>query len=543
MPLLWWIFGIVLVGIAINIVSGDVKIWLQEKPTHLALGLAAWVLIGCVVLIAYRAQRKHQLVNEFDLYTTSEGLKPEDVGFKTAKPGDDVAQPRRPYFATYISRTAIPYADRHRSDPSVVYREQDLVAAVQKGESLLLVGVPTEGKTRTLFELVKRTNGFVVVRPKRDRTPSEQALGLLRRKKVICLLDDLNSFAGTPVDLFAFFGQVSRVAGYCAVVGACRDGPELATLDLRTTPLHLLYESFQHKLILCRVSDEDKARLQRDVGGFGDDTETTLGSICMRGAYQLMSERFRQIDPAAQDCHRAIQLLAAGGVEPFTHARIHRLLTDVFQREAGFGSLRDCLKILSQQGFLVSAGDADPVSPEAAYVQGANARTFYLDNREVEDDLPKLAEALKKLEDGSGLFNLAWSRSLDDDTTGEIRYYDELVEYFGDRRDLENRTLVGSALYNKGVRLGQLNRFEEAIVVYDAVISRFGDAPELALRERVATALYNKGATLGQLDRSEEAIVVYDAVISRFGDAPELALCEQVATAHYARSACMRGHA
>ena len=44
------------------------------------------------------------------------------------------------------------------------------------------------------------------------------------------------------------------------------------------------------------------------------------------------------------------------------------------------------------------------------------------------------------------------------------------------------------ALVNKGVRLGALERSEEAVAVYGEVVARYGDATEPALRERVAIA-------------------------------------------------------
>ncbi len=44
------------------------------------------------------------------------------------------------------------------------------------------------------------------------------------------------------------------------------------------------------------------------------------------------------------------------------------------------------------------------------------------------------------------------------------------------------------ALFNKGVRLGQLGRGEEGIRVYEEVVNRFGEATEAALRAQVARA-------------------------------------------------------
>jgi len=50
------------------------------------------------------------------------------------------------------------------------------------------------------------------------------------------------------------------------------------------------------------------------------------------------------------------------------------------------------------------------------------------------------------------------------------------------------------ALVNKGVRLGMLNRSDEAIAAYDEVLRRLSDSPEPAVREIVAKALQYKKA-------------------------------------------------
>ncbi len=110
-------------------------------------------------------------------------------------------------------------------------------------------------------------------------------------------------------------------------------------------------------------------------------------------------------------------------------------------------------------------------------------------------------------------------------------------ERASDREELALAEQVAKALYNKGVRLGALDRSEEALEVYDQVEARYGDREELALAEQVAKALNNKGVSLGALDRSEEELEVYDQVEARYGDREELALAEQVAKALYNKSA------
>jgi hypothetical protein len=60
--------------------------------------------------------------------------------------------------------------------------------------------------------------------------------------------------------------------------------------------------------------------------------------------------------------------------------------------------------------------------------------------------------------------------------------------------------------------------------VYDELLARFGEAAEPVLREEVASALFYKGVTLGQLNRSKDEIAVYDDLLARFGDAAESTL-------------------
>ncbi|MNQ64504.1 NAD-dependent protein deacetylase [compost metagenome] len=115
----------------------------------------------------------------------------------------------------------------------------------------------------------------------------------------------------------------------------------------------------------------------------------------------------------------------------------------------------------------------------------------------------------------------------------EINVYDELIQRFDTSDVPALQEQVAKALYNKGVRLGQSGRSEDAITVYDELIQRFGTSDAPALQEQVAKALYGKGFRLGQLGRSEDEITVYDELIQRFGTSDAPTLQEQVAKALY----------
>ena len=58
------------------------------------------------------------------------------------------------------------------------------------------------------------------------------------------------------------------------------------------------------------------------------------------------------------------------------------------------------------------------------------------------------------------------------------------------------------ALHDRGVTLGQLGRYPEAIAAYDDVIRLFHDATEPKIRDQAAKAQHNKGVTLDWLNQS-----------------------------------------
>jgi len=131
---------------------------------------------------------------------------------------------------------------------------------------------------------------------------------------------------------------------------------------------------------------------------------------------------------------------------------------------------------------------------------------------------------------------LAAAAGLSDSSKEELQAYNFVVE-IGDALPEEDvykvavQLKVHSALFNKGVVLAQLGRWEEAVVVYDDLVSRTGGAPELGLRESAVRALFNKGASLAGHLHFEEAINVYDELVDRFAADSEPTLSEAVGKA------------
>ena len=90
---------------------------------------------------------------------------------------------------------------------------------------------------------------------------------------------------------------------------------------------------------------------------------------------------------------------------------------------------------------------------------------------------------------------------------------------------------VASALLIKGIDLGNLHRYEEALAADNDLITRFGNSQDQDIQEDVARTLNNKGAALGNLHRYKEAIAVSNDVITRFGNSQDQHIQEDVANA------------
>jgi tetratricopeptide (TPR) repeat protein len=135
------------------------------------------------------------------------------------------------------------------------------------------------------------------------------------------------------------------------------------------------------------------------------------------------------------------------------------------------------------------------------------------------------------LQVASALFNKGVTLGQQGDARGKLKTYDEVVSRFGQDSAPGVREAVAGALYNKGATLGQQGDVSAEIRTYDEVVKRFGQDSAPGVRGSVASALYNKGVTLGEQGDASGALKTYDEVVSRFGQDGAPVVREQVAKA------------
>jgi tetratricopeptide (TPR) repeat protein len=557
-PLRWFWEAVVLaivVGAVTNRLFGPItdEVWAFLR-THLALLTFGVLRLGGLTLWSYldkqrqERQKKTQerwihkeheyrkcldeeqrLRQYFALFKPASELSPEDLGFEWCSPGESTNPRYRPLYSTYIRRRAIVYDDLADQDSHDVLDEARIAQELSRGRGFVLLGQPLDGKTRTLYEIVKQLAGYYVVTPMSRPTPPDEAFSLTNGHRVILLLEDLNSYTLGFPDLKEFAAKLSQYADGWAVAATCRDGPELGAVRKAIgTSLRRFYEDIPLKLGLLPLTATEKGQLAQGIGrewNLHDSAHfPTPGSITMEKPLEIMRERFQSLGAAEKDALRGLKLLTTAGILPRTHYRLQAILERIFNRIVHLG---DCLDIFAEQSFIRRPAHQDPIQPEPAYLQGA---VVYIDGKSPQDDFPLLAEVLETMADAEGLFYLAGTYGLNSNSLqNAIAVYE---------RALQLDPQHSGTWTNKGLTLEELGRHTEALEAHERALQldperpqswhgkgtalmdlgRHTEAPEAHERalqldpENFATWC-NKGLTLAELGRYPEALEAYEQAL------------------------------
>jgi tetratricopeptide (TPR) repeat protein len=559
-PVLKWILIALIIGLVINIIANlffsDVKngvvTFITNKWVFIIL-LFSILVFGLLCFFSWLSyfqkqkqdrlrlkQEEHDcLISEFSLFTTSEMLKPQDLGFVTMQIGEPSKPGRRPHYPPHIPRAAIKYDERNKEATSEIWTEDNLGKLLSDRTGFVLQGEPTVGKSRTLFNVIRNLQGFNVIRPRRDLLPTIEALALCQGKPTIILLDDLNEFAGAATDLIELITRLDKLQISWCIAATCRDGSELGVIkESADTTLRKFYEQIPLKFALRQADDAEKLNLYKQLN-IGQDMVPgeiekfpTLGHITMSDAMKFMANRFRDdLDTDQRDCLRAIKLLAYYGVLPFTHRRIAIVMEKIFNCRPE--RLRNILHTLTEYGFLHS-DEEDPVVAEMAYISGGDPQAdvvSYIPGRLVENDFAFLSKVLSDDRDIHGIILIGYSYYQKGKNDDAIKIYDEIISCFGDDSELTSKIYVAGAHHFKGFALDRLGRIEDAIITCDEIIRLLGKTPDIELNEIVAISLNNKVVFCVRLGRFKEAIQTCNELINLYGDNSELILKEQVARA------------
>jgi tetratricopeptide (TPR) repeat protein len=488
--------------------------------TNWPLVLAIVVVMGGLTVWSGIMYNHERLREEFALFESTAALRPEKLNFHVLTRGESPPSEKplsRPFYPDYIHRMAVPYEHTAQKGPNPEYTEGELVQELEKGKWVLLLGQPLAGKSRTLYEIVKRMEGYHVVSPStQKRLPVSEAFALLKGRPVVVLIENLNEYAGAAIDLAEFCENVGKHAEKWTVAATCRNGAELGSVrDAVQTTLRPFYEAFPLKLRLLPLTKEEKERLAHSVDHEQWDPEQsalfpTPGFITMREHLEAMRIRFQALRSAQQKdplyTLRALKLLSSGGILPFTHCRIEAVMKGIFQRHDFY--LSDCLDLLVDRAFIQHSPQQGPVEPEPAYLKEV---VTYAEGKAPEDDFPALARELEGLDDAPGLFYLGLTHMLPPKGM-PVQEYNGQQALACFERALRLKTDFPEAWHHKGVCLSFLGNTQEALSAFDQALHLSPDFYQ---------AWVGKGNALQNLASYQEALQAYDQALRLQPDAPD----------------------
>jgi hypothetical protein len=155
-----WAAGTVAVWVAEKVLDANLE-WLRSPSVIAPAALAFFA----VALVAWRHQDREKLEakrSAFLVFKAAQELQPEDLRFQRVEPGARLKPGFRPFHDKYIERLAVSRVDPGRigvageaPKSQTTWTERALVEELRAGRGVLLIGKPIEGKTRTMFEMVR----------------------------------------------------------------------------------------------------------------------------------------------------------------------------------------------------------------------------------------------------------------------------------------------------------------------------------------------------------------------------------------------------
>ena len=461
--------------------------------------------------------------------------------FRLAKPARDLTSPNeiasakmfadyangesdnlntRPWKNRYVPLPLARYGEVKRKgfDKAETISDEEFAGLLNKNHDVLLIGIPTSGKTRKIFEVLRThvPDQEVLVPHRGDLLTSDlshEAKRYLRNKDVIIVLDDLNLYASRGDVLLDLLEEISNAAKYCAIVGTCRDGAELSTavdreLDgriIQGSTISKVYGRFRQNLYFVRPPDpEQSSKIAQ--GAEIDPSELYInqcgapGDLLLRDRKQAMKHRFEDdLSNEEKEILHAAQLLDVGTIAP-THNRVGFVADHLYNRRVGTGeSLNDTLQRLEHYGFISAPHNQDPLALELAYtsldVEAGRIVVRYKEARSVDDDLRSLIYLFANEKDVDGLTRLGiafFQRGMYEEC---YQSFDHAVE-----KDPSNAAAWGI----RGVALRALGREEKALESFDHAAEK--DPSN-------AVTWGNRGYVLGALGREEEALESYNRAV------------------------------
>ncbi len=415
------------------------------------LAVAAIVIIGGVVgVLLGRARAKRTRLKRDVLHMPVNKLTPEDLGIEQYKD-----------LEYYVSRESDEYLRSLLEGPR---------------PKVLVLGKTAAGKTRTIYEVIKDMQGFIVISPRHHtiNLAKLKTISSLSKKKVVLFLDDLDKYV-KKLDIAMLISQLEQNVGDLVVLATCRTGDALAMVE-ETEPSFLMQFDKRTRIELRDLTPEETESLATglDRGKASMQQDSTPGSIALD--LYAMKGRYRDADNAQKAILRLLKILRCCFIFEYKENTLKKLFT--MTTEGGPEDRGNWSKALME--LLASAF----ITRREKHLHVYDA---YLDDDVIDDFRPgdedyKTVESLLIEEkDAEGLFSLGVFYGTKNRADKSIEALEKAIAF--DPNHVNARLCLGTAYEKKDM-------MDEAVSQYEEVIKISPGNPQL--HYRLGLAYYNQ---------------------------------------------------
>ncbi|MBA7490513.1 Cell division coordinator CpoB [subsurface metagenome] len=490
-----FIFGVILVGLGLNIASGYIYPWLKGKELRIfeeviRLCNSYWMVLTLILVIIsvtwvydWVRKRKNEFGKIWEFYGPVKKLTPEDFKIQRYK------------------KARIP----RKSDMAI----ENLL---KNEEYILITGKPKMGKTRSSYEAIKKLEKFSVIKPRPAEIEIEKInIPPLSNKNFVLFLDDLQRFIGKNVE--DVIDRFKKKGEKLIVVATCRTGEELDLVKEEILPLYRGFTAIELEQISrddCTRLVEDIKKEDREFDWKPEQFDGSPGSVALD--LDDMKNRYKKAGDG-KVILRALKLLNEGNLFLYKKSHVEDVCKDIFEfpvEKLKRYNLDEIITNLKENDFITTDGDI--IDIYSSYLD-----ICVYDYDPSLNDLMKLKNMFVKATDSGSLFYL-----------GNRFHYKKDFSHAKDCY-LEALTIYpkyASAHNNLGYVLAKLGEAEEAKGRYDEA-ERLYKAADKEHREAIGINAYypidhnNLGYVLTRLGEIKENKGEHDEAIRLYEEAEE----------------------
>lgn len=441
-----WLFTTlftVSVGFAIFILQQ----WLLDKPLpnlprFLSFFVANWhvlvaavITMGLIALTSFQRDALRNLEKHVWFYKSTARLKPSDIN-----------PSRFWYDPFFLKRPALDRAVNHFAT----------------GQGVLLLGVPLLGKTRSVYEILKRLRGYMVLCPSPDKLDVGDIklprFRLLLKPRVILFLDDIPQYVGkfSPTHLHYHLSKQSKSV---TVLATCRLGKDFSEVQNDQAFDSFINQNLEAVYLEELTNDEEKKVAKHFKRPWEENRyNRTPGSIVF--GLDAMQRLLQAASVEAGTLMRSLNMLHEVGIRSYRRVLVERAAKEIYELDAARHELDQAWFWLRKSGFV--ALEKELVVPtHEVYIESSFSPAYALGDMAA--DVNGLISLFVNADDHRDVFNMAVELDKRGDYSKAEATMRKFLELAPDQFVASGHLVLGSLFYKQDRKEEAVKELREAI--------------------------------------------------------------------------------